>query len=239
MKRELLMRATVLGISIAVAFGALTSFGSAAPGGVARVGSGLVPDKGHFRIMANGKEAGQEDFEISAAGGNWIVQGKSTIQTAKGPTHINGALELAGNGNPVRYEWSTDGDKKASATITFNGPSASIALNLANTQPYTQQLTFGSEPVAILDNNLYDQYAVLAGIYDWSKKGAQTFSVLVPQELTPGSVTVESLGKQDLDGKQMEELSVKTSDLEISLFLDKGHLMRIVAPQSDVEIVRD
>jgi hypothetical protein len=198
-----------------------------------------VADKGHFRIMADGKEAGQEDFEISAAGGNWIVQGKSTIQTEKGPTHVSGALELAANGNPVRYQWSTDGEKKASATITFSGAAASIALNLANTQPYTQQLTFSSEPVAILDNNLYDQYAVLAGIYDWSKKGAQTFSVLVPQELTPGSVTVESLGRQDLDGKQMDELSVKTSDLQINLFLDKGHLMRITAPQSGVEIVRD
>ena len=239
MKRELLTRAAVLGVSIVVAVGALSVNGSAAPAGVVRGGPGFVPDKGHFRIMANGKEAGQEDFEISATGGNWIIEGKSTIQTAKGATHITGALQLAANGNPVRYDWSTDGDKKAAATITFNGPSASIALNLANTQPYTQQLTFGSEPIAILDNNLYDQYAVLAGLYDPSKKGAQTFSVLVPQELTPGSVTVESLGRQDLDGKQMDELSVKTSDLQINLFLDKGRLMRIVAPESGVEIVRD
>ncbi|HXA56215.1 MAG TPA: hypothetical protein VNU84_02185 [Candidatus Acidoferrum sp.] len=239
MKREWMAQAVILGISFIAAVGVLALNGFAAPAGVGRGPSALVADKGHFRIMADGKEAGQEDFEISAAGGNWIVQGKSTIQTEKGPTHVSGALELAANGNPVRYQWSTDGEKKASATITFSGAAASIALNLANTQPYTQQLTFSSEPVAILDNNLYDQYAVLAGIYDWSKKGAQTFSVLVPQELTPGSVTVESLGRQDLDGKQMDELSVKTSDLQINLFLDKGHLMRITAPQSGVEIVRD
>jgi hypothetical protein len=110
---------------------------------------------------------------------------------------------------------------------------------MANTQPYTQQLTFSSLPVAILDNNLYDQYAVLAGLYDWSKKGVQTFSVLVPQELTPGSVSVESLGKQDSDGKQMDELRVKTDDLEIDLFLDRGRLMRIAVPNAGAEIVRD
>ena len=199
----------------------------------------LVPDKGRFKILSAGKEFGQEDFEIRQEGNGWMVRGNATLQTAKGATHVNGALELHPDGSPARYEWSTDGDKKASATVTFSGAAASIALDLANTPPYTQELTFGSVPVAVLDNNLYDQYAVLAGLYDWSKKGVQSFSVLVPQELTPGTVSVESLGKQDSNGKQMDELRVKTDDLEVDLFLDKGHLMRIVAPGSDAEIVRD
>jgi hypothetical protein len=199
----------------------------------------LVPDKGRFKILANGKEFGEEDFQITPNGGQWTVQGSVTIQTAKGSTHINGTLQLRADGSPLRYQWSTDGDKKASATVTFNGAAASIALDLANTQPYTQLLTFGSSPVAVLDNNLYDQYAVLAGLYDWSKKGVQNFSVLVPQELTPGTVSVESLGKQDFDGKPMDELRVKTDDLEIDLYLEKGRLMRIVAPTSGAEIVRD
>lgn len=199
----------------------------------------LVADKGRFKILSGGKEFGQEDFEITQEGNGWMVRGNATLQTAKGATHVNGALELHPDGSPARYQWSTDGEKKASATVTFSGTDASIALDLANTQPYTQQLTFGSGPVAVLDNNLYDQYAVLAGIYDWSKKGVQSFSVLVPQELTPGTLTVESLGKQDSNGKQMEELRVKSDDLELDLYLDKGHLMRIVAPGSDSEIVRD
>ena len=205
-----------------------------------RIGSGvqLVPDKGKFRILANGKEAGQEDFEISPSNGGWVVRGNSTIQTAKGPAHINGTLELKADGSPVRYDWATDGDKKAAAVVTFNGAAAEIALNIANTNPYRQQLSFSTTPV-VLDNNLYDQYAVLAGLYDWSKKGVQTFSVLVPQSLAPGTVTVESLGKQDADGKQMDELRVKSDDLELDLFLDKGRLMRIDVPASNAEIVRD
>jgi hypothetical protein len=201
--------------------------------------SSLVPDKGKFKILAGGKQAGEEEFEITPSGGGWTVHGVATLQTGKSGMHVNGTLELRADGSPVRYQWSTDGDKNASATVTFQGTAASIALNMANTQPYTQQLTFSSQPVAILDNNLYDQYAVLAGLYDWSKKGVQSFSVLVPQELTPGSVTVESLGKQDSGGKQMDELRVKTDDLELDLFLDRGKLMRIAVPSSDVEIVRD
>jgi hypothetical protein len=235
--------AACLGLIAALAVGVLPrkSTASPAPRGSAKVSGGAVfaPDKGTFKILAGGKEAGQEDFEVAQSGSNWIVRGTSTIQTAKGPTHVTGTLELRPNGSPVRYEWSTDGEKTASATVTFDGSAASIALNLANTQPYTQQLTFGSSPVAVLDNNLYDQYAVLADLYDWSKKGVQTFSVLVPQELTPGTVTVESLGKQDSNGKQMEELRVKTDDLELDLFFDRGRLMRIAAPGADAEIVRD
>jgi hypothetical protein len=201
--------------------------------------SSLVADKGKFKILAGGKQAGEEEFEITPTGNGWTVQGTATLETPKGPAHVTGLLELHADGSPSRYQWSTDGDKKASAIVTFSGPAASIALNLANTQPYTQQLTFSSTPVAVLDNNLYDQYAVLAGLYDWQKKGVQTFSVLVPQELTPGTVTVESLGKQESGGKQMEELRVKTDDLEIDLFLDHGHLMRIATPGNDAEIVRD
>lgn len=199
----------------------------------------LVPDKGKFKILAAGKEAGQEDFEITPSGAGWVVRGNSTIQTAKGAAHINGTLQLRADGAPVRYDWTTNGDKNAAASVTFSGNAADIALNLEHTKPYHQQLTFSSTHVAVLDNNLYDQYAVLAGIYDWSKKGIQSFSVLVPQELTPGVVTVESLGKQDSNGKQMDELRVKTDDLELDLYLDRGRLMRIVAPNSDAEIVRD
>ncbi|MGH9574926.1 MAG: hypothetical protein ACRD40_15520 [Candidatus Acidiferrales bacterium] len=198
----------------------------------------LVPDKGKFRILADGKEVGQEDFEINRSNGGWVVRGNSTIQTAKGAAHINGTLELKADGSPVRYDWATDGDKKAAAVVTFNGAAAEIALNVANTNPYKQQLSFSTTPV-VLDNNLYDQYAVLAGLYDWSKKGVQTFSVLVPQSLAPGTISVESLGKQDANGKQMDELRVKSDDLELNLFLDKGRLMRIDVPAGNAEIVRD
>jgi hypothetical protein len=61
----------------------------------------------------------------------------------------------------------------------------------------------------------------------------------VPQELTPGTVTVESLGGQDVDGKKLEELSVKTEDLEVDLYLEGQRLVRIVAPSSNAEIVRE
>jgi len=131
------------------------------------------------------------------------------------------------------------GPKKASSTINFNGLIASIELHLEGQRPFTQQLTFTSAPVAILDNNMFHQYAILARLYNWEKKGAQTFSVLVPQENTPGTVTVESLGKQEAGGGKLDELRVKTEDLEIDLFLDGQRLVRIVSPSANAEIIRE
>jgi len=115
-----------------------------------------------------------------------------------------------------------------------------VELRMEGARPYTQQFTFNSDRVVVLDNNMYDQYAILTHLYDWGKKGAQTFSVIVPQEMTPGSVTVESLGKQDTGrGAKLEQLRVKTEDIEINLFLDGERLVRIVSPSANAEIIRE
>jgi hypothetical protein len=201
--------------------------------------SPFAPEKGNFKILVNGQQMGKEEFEIGPSGDNWVAHGASDIQAPGGDTHVSGTLELHADGTPVRYEWSTQGAKKAAATITFAGSTATIELRLEGARPFTQQFTFTSPQIVVLDNNLYYQYAVLARLYDWEKKGPQTFSVLVPQELTPGTVTVESLGSQDVDGKKLEELSVKTEDLEVDLYLDGQRLVRIVAPSSNAEIVRE
>jgi hypothetical protein len=199
----------------------------------------FTQDKGKFRILVNAQQAGKEEFEIGPSGENWIARGTTEIQTPQGAAHVNGTLELRPDGTPLHYEWSTTGAKKAGATIVFSGATASVELRLEGMRPFTQQFTFNSPRIAILDNNLYHQYAVLARIYDWNQKGAQTFSVLVPQEMTPGTITVESLGKQDVAGAKLDELRVKTEDLEIDLFLDGQRLVRLVSPSANAEILRE
>jgi uncharacterized protein YaiE (UPF0345 family) len=219
------------------------SIGSAAnrAAGSAGMKSGplFAPEKGNFKILVNGQQIGKEEFEIGPNSGGWMAKGNSEVQTSDGMTKVSGSLQLNADGTPASYEWSTQGAKKAGASITFSGSTATIDLRLEGRRPFTQQFTFQSPQIAVLDNNLYYQYAVLARLYDRDKKGAQSFSVLVPQELTPGTLTVESLGEQNTGGgKKMEELVVKTEDLEVDLFLDGGKLMRIVAPSTNAEIDR-
>jgi hypothetical protein len=220
-------------------FGATRTHATSRPWAPDKKATGLAPDKGKFKILVNGQPAGKEEFEISSSGGNWLAHGNSEIQTPQGATKITGSLTTRADGTPEHYDWSTQGAKKASAAIAFNADVATAELHMDGARPYTQQFTFNSPNVVILDDNMYHQYQILANLYDMDKKGAQTFAVLVPQELTPGNVTVEWLGKQDVDNKKMEAMRVRTEDNEIDLYLDGSKLMRLVAPAANAEVIRD
>lgn len=214
----------------------------------------LVPEKGKFRILLDGKQVGFEEFQISSEGSDaevkeWTAHGVTEIRLADGnAVRVSGRLKLTPGGLPLRYEWSALGEKKASAAIEFHGSTAKIALQLEGARPYIQELTFPSPRVVILDNNLYHHYAVLARLYDWNAGGAQTFPVLIPQDMTPGSITVESLGRAKSDSGEpalsgaegLELLRVRTADLEVDLYLDSAHrLVRLAVPASKVVILRE
>jgi hypothetical protein len=140
----------------------------------------------------------------------------------------------------MAYDWSAQTDKTNGAHIVFANGVAQITLQLQGSQPFEQNLSFNSPMIAVLDNNLYYQYAVLARLYDWSKKGQQQLQVLIPQELTPGTITMEASGSASSGGKTYEGLKVSTSDLEILLLLDPSHkLMRLEVPSAKVAVVRE
>ena len=212
----------------------------------------LAADKGTFRILLDGQPVGSEEFEISQDGRDWQARATSQITTADGTTtQVKGTLRLTADGSPLRYEWSTQGEKKAGALVDFRSGVASATLLLENSQPFEQQFTFDSPRIVILDNNLYHHYAILARLYDWSARGAQTFPVLIPQEMTPGSITVESLGAvsasrtgsrdpQSVEGKPLELLRVRTPDLEVDLYLDSARrLVQLAVPSSKALILRE
>ena len=200
----------------------------------------ITAQKGRFRDTVAGKEVGSEEFEISSSAGGWLARGNATVKSANGPdTHITSQLQLTAAGAPVHYEWTTvTGSKKSSASVDFSAGTATIHLQVNGSQPYTQQFFFRSPNVAILDDNLYYQYAILAALYDWSAKGVQSFSVLIPQELTPGTITVEALDPENSGGKNLNRLRVRSQDLEIILYLDGNRLEKISVPSSNAEIIR-
>jgi hypothetical protein len=224
----------IVALALIVGTGLRASSASVSPGSPA-----FTPDKGKLRILVNGQQVGSEDYEIGAGSSGWMAHGNAEIQSPEGVIHVVGTLALHADGTPVRYEWSTQGAKKASAVVGFDGTTVTSELHMGNARPFTQTFTFSSPRVAVLDNNLYHQYGVLARLYDWDKKGVQTFSVLVPQELTPGTATAEWVGKEDSDGKSADKLRVKTEDNEIDVFVDGPRLVRISVPSANAEIVRE
>jgi hypothetical protein len=229
--------ATILGAVVC------TTIGVAAQkkGAASSVASVFSQDKGKLAILLDGQNVGHEEFEIAPAGGGWTAKGTANINPPGGSaSKITGTLTLQPDGAPLTYDWTSQAEKRNGAHVLFTNGIAKITLEMQGAHPYDQTFTFGTPLVAVLDNNLYHQYAVLARIYDWSKRGTQTLPVLIPQELTPGSITVESTGSASADGKTYEGLRVTTSDLEILLLLDTHHrLMRLEVPTAKVSVVRE
>ena len=201
----------------------------------------FVQDKGKLTIKLGGQTVGHEEFEIVPSGGGWLAKGLAEIKPPEGgSSKVSGSLTLQADGAPISYDWSSQAEKTNGAHILFANGVARITLEMQGARPFQQDLTFNTPLIAVLDNNLYHQYGVLARIYDWSRRGAQTFPVLIPQELTPGTITVQSTGSASADGKTYEGLKVNTSDLEILLLLDGNHrLMRLEVPDAKVSVVRE
>jgi len=201
----------------------------------------FVQDKGKLTIKLGGQTVGHEEFEIAPSGGGWLAKGLAEIKPPEGgSSKVSGSLTLQADGAPISYDWSSQAEKTNGAHILFANGVARITLEMQGARPFQQDLTFNTPLIAVLDNNLYHQYGVLARIYDWSRRGAQTFPVLIPQELTPGTITVQATGSASADGKTYEGLKVNTSDLEILLLLDGNHrLMRLEVPDAKVSVVRE
>jgi hypothetical protein len=201
----------------------------------------FAADKGRFTIQLDGQTVGHEEFEISASPAGWAAQGTTELKVPDSPAaRVTGTLKLQPDGAPISYEWISHAEKTNGAHIAFANGVAKITLQMQGARPFEQDMTFGSPLIAVLDNNLYYQYGVLARVYDWSKRGTQNLPVLIPQELTPGSVSVESTGSVSAQGKSYDGLRVTTSDLEVLLFLDANHrLMRLEVPAAKVSVTRD
>jgi len=201
----------------------------------------LTADKGTLRILQDGKEVGSEQFELGQSGNLWIEHSETVLKVpGSGETRSGGQLRVMDDGTPVHYEWTAQTSTKASGTVDFQSGTAKTKINLGAKEPLLQDFMFPSARMAILDNNLYGQYVLLARLYDWNAAGAQTFPVLIPQDATPGTITMESLGASTVGGTQVTGLRVRSADLEIHAFFDARHrLMRLEVPDVKVVVVRE
>jgi hypothetical protein len=231
-----LLPAIAMILMCAISAVVLTNSGAAAAGAPV-----FSPDKGKLVIQLNGETIGSEQFELTPTGNNWLAKGTTELKVpgTTAATSVSGTLMLQPDGAPISYEWTSRADKTNGAHVVFSNGTAKITLQMEGARPFEQDLSFNAAVIAVLDNNLYHQYALLAKLYDWSKRGTQTFPVLIPQDLTPGTISVEATGSTTLDGKSYEGLRVTTVDLEVLLLLDSNHrLMRLEVPSAKVSVVR-
>src|ERR1700745_3820740 len=120
----------------------------------------FAQDKGKFDIRLDGRNVGHEDFEISPAGGGWTARETTDLKAPDvAATRVTGTLTLQPDGAPISYEWSSQAEKTNGAHILFANGVAKITLQMQGARPFEQDMSFGSPLIAVLDNNLYYQYA--------------------------------------------------------------------------------
>jgi hypothetical protein len=202
----------------------------------------FAEDKGRFRVTVDGQPTGSEDFSISRAGNEWIARGTVDIPGEGGVSKLTAKLRFAADGSPIeyQYDWSPATGKKIAATATFQEGTARVETQFQGTTPFVQEFKFETSRVIILDNNLHHHFAILARLYDWEKKGAQDIPVLIPQLQTPGVISVQWLGPQDVNGTKLDLLRVRSAELEVDAYFDSARrLIRISVPASKAEVVRE
>jgi hypothetical protein len=198
-------------------------------------------DRGKLRITINGQPVGSEDFEISQSGGAWIERSSMSAHAPDGAEiKATGQLKLSADGAPIRYDWSAEAQKKATGSVDFVSGTAKCSADLGAASPLRKDFVFTSPRIAVLDNNLYYQFGVLARLYDWKAGGMQTFPVLIPQDMVPGTISVESLGVEQIGKAKHEAMRITSTDLEIMIYVDENHrMMRLEVPSSNVTIERE
>ena len=201
----------------------------------------FAPDKGRLRITINGQRVGSEDFEISQTPGAWTEHSSMTAHAPGGAEiKATGQLKLSADGAPIRYDWSAEAQKKATGSVDFVSGTAKCSADLGAASPLRKDFVFTSPRIAVLDNNLYYQFGVLARLYDWKAGGKQTFPVLIPQDMVPGTISVESIDRQQGGNAKYEAMRVSSPDLEIMIYVDENHrMMRLEVPSSNVIIERE
>lgn len=198
-------------------------------------------DKGKFRITINNQQVGIENFEISPSGDAWMEISSTSAHAPGGPDiKATGQLKLSSDGAPIRYDWSAEAQKKAAGSVEFVNGTAKCSADLGAASPLRKDFVFTSPRVAVLDNNLYYHFGVLARMYDWKAGGKQEFPVVIPQDMVPGTISVESLGSQKAGNAKYEAMRVSSPDLEIMVYLDANHrMMRLEVPSSNLTVERE
>lgn len=227
---------------LVVVLGATTLLGQsrAQTGNIQPVYTGS--DRGILKVYSSGQLVGEENFQIVADGSNFKASSETRLTLERINTkvtfNLKSALQFTKNFEPLTYQVTQEaGGNTSRAQVKFK-PGASDVQYENDTRTIELE-----KNVAVLDNNVYHHYILLARRYDFEKGGDQEFSAFVPQEFLSGSVSLADNKMENtlINGTatQLQHLVVDTGDLQIHLWLDANHVVRkISVPQSNVDVIR-
>jgi hypothetical protein len=197
-----------------------------------------LDDHGTFGITVAGKSIGTEAFEIRARSGQIEAQGNIRLQVEQNQKTIEVRsatnLLLDAHFDPLSYTWSQRGPQSSQLSMDFRKSPAQVHYKTVSGQDDRREFKLDQD-VVLLDDNVAHHYQLAVARYDVAKGGTQAFRAFIPQEATPGVITLKFAGSQPVtvNGHQrtLRLFLLATEMAQISLWVDDhGHLQLVSAP---------
>lgn len=200
-------------------------------------------DSGDFVILSGQRRIGTEKFKITPTASGLELSGEIQVNMPGSPRVSETALlKLDRNLRPLSYERQQKAPKKGSIAVQFGSPETRL---VTKTDAGTGKRVFylPRSRLVVLDTNFFHQYTVLLREYDVSRGGTQQFNVFVPQEATPGTISLALEGRESLQiGKSSREMNhyrAVTDAIRMDIWATpQGQIYRISAPDAKLEVVR-
>ena len=217
--------------------------------------AGKVVDSGTFGIFINGQRVGSETFRIEQGRDKSVATAELKVEGGGQRATQTTQLELAPNGDLLRYEWKSVSPEKSQVVVEPSNEFLVEHVAAAGDQKPMDIPFLMPHSTLMLDDYSFMQREILLWRYlatcspAQGEKGCRLlktdFGVLVPRQHMSMKVTLEYKGREKVQirgsEQQLDHFDLRYEDgTTWSLFIDQAYkLMRIVIDADKTEIVRD
>lgn len=223
--------------------------------------SGKMVDAGTFGIFINGQRVGSETFHIEQGRDKSVATAELKVQAAGQSATQTTQLEIAPNGDLLRYEWKSVAPEKSQVVVEQSNEFLVEHVMPGGDQKNIDIPFLVPHSTAVLDDNSFVQREILVWRYIATymsncasapgEKGCRMpktdFGVLVPRQHVTMKVTLEYKGREKVQihgaEQELDHFDLRYEDGSTwSLFIDTSpgyRMVRIVIDADKTEIVRD
>ncbi|HXE90995.1 MAG TPA: hypothetical protein VNK82_08545 [Terriglobales bacterium] len=218
-------------------------------------GGNKILDSGSFGVFVAGKRVATETFQVEETPSKSIATAEFKTVDGSGAAQTS-QLELAPNGNLLRYEWKELSPGKASAVVGIKDQFLVEHIVTAPNEKPTELPFILPASTLIVDDNFFLHRQILAWHYlatsctpaperpGQCRLTRTQFGIFIPQQHRPVMVSLEYMGKEKLPiagvERELDRVKLEAEGVEWSLWLDSQYrLIRVLVAGQNVEILRD
>lgn len=197
-----------------------------------RLTAQTAADQGTFRIEVHGQTIGTESFALRTSGDGISAQSQIHYQGPSGSVEQSATLRLGPNLHLIHYQW-----RQSQARVDVEADADHLSAHYRDVKGHVKEYAFYMPPTtAILDDNFYLFWQLLADRYDRAKGGVQNIRVFVPHTGDPGTVRLES---RPSPAPGVFLLQAQTDQATIEISMKGSQLERLEMPSAGLTVVRD